>query len=374
MRLKVGVLLSLLCSVFLLDVAILHATGERGDSKLQTLQKKGQERKGNRYVRDKEFNAIMDLTAGVAPEFAADILIRLSESGKLNDRQTKVRLLEQAFDIASNAEQPIKRTSAVFLPDTRSGYLALAFRFQNLDTLSLQSRVVIDMLALDPVKARELLEQIKLNLAPVPCEQPLTYDVTLFYQAIASTSKQGFTPKEGLEGRRNDLLVSYLSSLQSHAQVRPASEMLLNADLSSADLGQAATLFAEGLSQLKGDERSFAATNMPQQGDATAGGSVSHLISVLDSKQIPSTSLLKALREYLVSNVGGHHCASTTGAADNFPKLVQDFNRRFRLSLTNAGIRPISTDELRNARIDETFVDVAFWQSPESKRLFVGMR
>jgi hypothetical protein len=329
-----------------------------------------------RTTRDDELRMLIEGATVVPSEFGADVLIRLSESTKVANRNTKIGLLKKAFYLAPAAEQPVKRGTDVFLTDTRSGYLALAFRIQDLDRLSLQSRVVGDMLRLDAATGRDLLGKIQFPvLAPVSCAEPLTYDVARFYQTVAMVAHDGFTTKEKLEGQKLALLTPYVGSLQSHAQIRPAIQLLLNADLSPADLGQAANMFAVALSQLRGDERSFASQNT-QTNEYSVPGSIASLIAALDAKGISSVSVLRAFRGYLVSNFSGERCGEISGATDRIalPRAIDYFNREFRLALKNAQIAPISEQDLTGASIDPKFVDVNFWQSPEAKQLDAGVR
>jgi hypothetical protein len=329
-----------------------------------------------RTVHDDELRTLVEGSTVVPPEFGADVLIRLSESSKVTNRNTKIGLLKKAFDLAPGAEQPVKRGTDVFVTDTRSGYLALSFRLQDLDRLSLQSRVVSDMLRLDAARARDLLGKIQFPvLAPVGCAEPLTYDVARFYQTVAMVAHDDFTAKEKLEGRRLALLTPYVGSLQSHAQIRPAIQLLLNADLSPTDFGQLANMFAVALSQLRGDERSFASGNT-QTNESSVPGSMASLVAALDAKGISSVPVLRAFRGYLVSNFSGERCGEISGATDRvaLPRAVDYFNRQFRLALKNAQIAPISEQDLTGASIDPKFVDVNFWQSPEAKQLDAAVR
>jgi hypothetical protein len=319
--------------------------------------------------RDQEFQTMADMAIAVPPEFGADVLIRLAESTKAPDRTTKIDLLRKAFYLAPAAEQPVKRGTLVFSPDTRAGFLALAFRMLNLDTLSLQSRVVGDMLHLDTVKARAMLEEIKLPaLSPVGCAEPLTYDVALFYRTVGQVAREGFAAKDKSEGRKIALLAPYVGSLQSHAQVRPAAQLLLSADLSPADLGQLANMFAIALSHLRGDERSFASMNMDSD-EYTAPGAIASLITALNAKRIPNVALISALRQYLVSNFSGEVCGEAANTPGSLPEVVKYFNREFQLALQSAQIAPITEEELRGVHVGEKLTDVSFWQSPEAKKI-----
>lgn len=328
-------------------------------------------------LRDREFQTITDMATAVAPEFGADILIRLSESSNVTDRSTKIRLLKKAFYLAPAAEQPVKRTTNGFSPDTRSGYLALAFRLQNLDRLSLQSRVVSDMLRLDAGHARELLGEIQLPaLTPLDCQEPLTYDVAAFYETVGLIARDGLTAKDKREGQKLVLLVPYVSLLQSHTQIRPATQLLLSAELSPTDLGQLTNMFAYALSQLHGDERSFAVTNKHTD-EYSAPGAIASLIAALDARGIPSIALLRAFRGYLVSNFGEERCGETVSRSadkDSLPEAVRFFNQQLRSALQNAQITPISAEELKSARIGPKLADTNFWESPEAKQLSIAVK
>jgi len=338
---------------------------------------KQQPREGNQSKSDPELQAMVEGAAAAPSEVGADVLIRLAESRKIANRATKVDFLSKAFDLAATAEQPVKRT-AMFggMGDMPSALLSRAYRM-NMDKLSLQSRVVNDLLPLDATKARELFEEIQFPaLSPVGCEERLTYDLGFFYETLGKVARRGFTAKDKLKGRQIALLTPFVSPLQSHAQVKPAAELLVSARLPASDLGQLANLFAGSLAQLRGDERSFAATAMGPGGNEISG-SVANLVTILEAKEISSITLLRALRQYLVSNFGEVRCAEALrGQADNnsLPEAVKYFNQQLRRYLQIGQIAAITEDELKKARIIPRVPTTVYWQSPESKRLATDMR
>jgi hypothetical protein len=360
---------------FALAVFLGTATGQNAtppSSAVQANAPQKQLRTENQAKPDLEVRAIADGALALAPEFGSDVLIRLSESSRVSDQAMKLNLLEQAFYLAAQVDTPVRPGTSAFSPDTRSGYLALAFRQLQLDRLSLQSRVVSKMLPFDAGKARALFEEIRFpTLAPVDCAEPLTYDVSLFYKTAGQVVHDAFSAKEKLKDLHLALIEPYVGTLQSHTQVRPAAELLLTADLSPADLGQLVNTFAVALSQLRGDERSFAAANAVSEFSSL--GAIAKLITALDARGVPSTALLSALREYLVSNFSGLRCGETIAvdsANSSLPEAVVSFNQQFRLALQNARIAPISDRELEDATIGPKETLVHFWQSPEAKRLF----
>src|SRR5579864_4554568 len=143
------------------------------------------------------YQSIVELAHAAPPEFAADALLRVVESGKIPDRNTRRDLLEQAFRLASSARFPVRmRGVPGSMLDTRSGNLSKAYDLQ-LDALSLESRAVRDMLPLDAAKARELFENIvRPSLATLTCDDALVYDVGEFYQTLAAVANATFTQKE----------------------------------------------------------------------------------------------------------------------------------------------------------------------------------
>src|ERR1700694_3421407 len=100
------------------------------------------------------YRSLIDLAQATPPEFAADTMLRVAESGKIEDRDAVRDLMEQAFRMAAAATFRVRmRGLPGTTTDTRSGILSQAYDLK-LDALSLQSRAVRDMLAIDKPKAR----------------------------------------------------------------------------------------------------------------------------------------------------------------------------------------------------------------------------
>ncbi len=88
------------------------------------------------------FQSLVDLAHAAPPEFGAEALLRLVESGKIVGRDAQRDLVEQAFGLAVSAKFPVRKRH---LPgttlDSRAGSLSQAYGMK-LDALSLQSRAV----------------------------------------------------------------------------------------------------------------------------------------------------------------------------------------------------------------------------------------
>jgi hypothetical protein len=325
-----------------------------------------------RVALEPELQVIVDATAAVPPEFGADVLIQASTLLQKTDRGNRTSLLTKAFYLAGSAEDRVKRMATYGPIDSRTGSLGRAFDL-NLDTLSLQARVVSEELALDPSKARALAKQIQFpSLDTVECTDPLSYDLRFFYETAASVARAGFTPKERARGDINAFLMPYISQLQSHAQVGPAAQLLVAADLPVSELAELLGPFTQSLSQLTGDPRSFEIR--------TNRGSVeemARLVKVLDAKGNTTFGLLKAERQYLVSNFDGLHCGEmdqATGSKDPLPQQIKDFNQYFHSALQTYQISPIAKDDLKDARVGVKAQSFTYWETADSHRLLMEVK
>jgi hypothetical protein len=110
--------------------------------------------------------AALDMAHGAPGEFAADALLRIAALDALETPQ-RVRLIEEAFHRADEAQQPYKRRNAMPNIPSNVQFQQRAFA-QDLDALSLRTRAIEEMLPLDAGRARQLfLDLPPLDLPPV---------------------------------------------------------------------------------------------------------------------------------------------------------------------------------------------------------------
>jgi hypothetical protein len=207
------------------------------------------------------FRSISDLAAAAPPEFAADALLRIVESGRLTDQNARRGLVEQAFQLAASAKFSVPMQG---LPgtttDTASGSLSQAYALK-LDALSLQSRAVRDMLPLEPSKARDLFGQmLKPTLAPLTCDDALVYDPSDFYQALSAVVNGSFTPKERAKEEHLNLLLEALGQATSPAELVPLAGAIQSAGVTAAQRQILWARFNGLLESMQPDDRSFAAS------------------------------------------------------------------------------------------------------------------
>ena len=218
------------------------------------------------------FRSLSDLAAAAPPEFTADALLRMVESGQLADPHSRRELIEHAFQLATSAKFAVRM---VGLPgtttDTASGSLNQAYALK-LDVLSLQSRAVRDMLPLDPSKARELFGQmVKPTLAPLTCDDALVYEPSDFYQALSAVVNGSFTPKERAKEEHFNLLIDNLGQVTSPLQLAPLAAAIESAGVTAAQHQILWAQFNGLIDSLQPDGRSFTASLIALSSLSTPG-------------------------------------------------------------------------------------------------------
>jgi hypothetical protein len=222
------------------------------------------------------YQSIVDLSRAAPPEFGADALLRVVESGKIANKDSKRDLVEQAFRLGAMAKFQVRmRGVAGTMVDTRSGYLSKAYDLK-MDALSLQSRAVRDMLPLDPAKARELFQEIVRPALPqLTCDDPLFYDVSDFYQALGAVVESGFTAQERKKEEHLNFLLDYMGQVSSPAQLTPMARVIKSVGVSAQQRDILWNKFYGLLESMRPDGRSFAAALDDIKGEVVPGAEAS---------------------------------------------------------------------------------------------------
>src|SRR4029077_5843081 len=135
--------------------------------------------------RDPVLSALVADTDLVAPDFAADALIRLSSSSRITDSAWRLELLEQAFQRTWGAQDQFRRSSPPGIPpDSRQG-ADLVASATALNRVSLQGRIAQVIALFNPQRALDRFEWIDLNLGPTRCEEYLVPLVDDYYTALS---------------------------------------------------------------------------------------------------------------------------------------------------------------------------------------------
>ena len=169
---------------------------------------------------DAGMELLIDQAQAVPPEFGAEALLRVVESGRISDPALLFKLIENAFEKAAAAREPVARKVLPAFKGANLASLRAEAYVLGLDRLSLQTRAVRDMLRLDAKRALALFEDV-----PYPavqwrkCSEPLYEDVSAYYQALAAVAPQA--------GRDADkLALAALSRVQSPVELGPAGQMI----------------------------------------------------------------------------------------------------------------------------------------------------
>ena len=310
---------------------------------------------------------IQDLTTSVPPELAAYALLRLVEAKAVTQPEQQRRLVEQAYMLAGQSPYAVRMTAVGGVSDTRAGYLSQALT-QGLDALSLRTRAITAMLKLDPERARDLFEQLRpLAIANRSCSDAMLYDTSAYYQRAGDVFRRGFTPEEQAKGLPDEFVESVFRDVSHASEVGPAADLLRSVQFDSDALARAEGAFGRSLNGIRGDYRSYAATQANLMRNVTrlalAQGRASH-------------ALLEATRSYIVANASGAVCGDNSenanGAATSANSAVYGSLNRV---LAQYGIATISDADLKPGSVvavNET--TQAYWQSPTSKQLLASMR
>ncbi|MFB3826825.1 MAG: hypothetical protein ACE15B_08650 [Bryobacteraceae bacterium] len=326
-------------------------------------------------ARPAEVEALVDRARGLAPEFAADALIRIAD--KVNGREWKRELLEDAFRRAAGAQQPLKKAAVAPLRGTPNGLMDRAFA-QGLDALSLQCRAVRALIPLDPAKARELFFEIPApKLQRLGCEDPLVYDPSSYYVLLGEIAGRAFGPNEAAD-EPFKLLQSRLGALESPLQLAPAARLLASARLNAAEFQALAAGFAAALKNMAGDDRSFSFAISRRGGLSRA---MLDLVRTAGNSEAGAQPLVEAYRAFLVRHLKAERCADSSEpvssgasfglAAAGTPlaeaEQVADAVRFFNDSLRVPDVRPIAGDEVLAAKVAGAAGGLRVCESAECK-------
>jgi len=267
-------------------------------------------------TRPAVFADLADRARAQPAEFAADALLRIADAPTVTDVAWKREVLEDAFHLAANAQQPFARRNWTGKP----GSLFEKAYAQGLDAYTLQSKAVHAMLAIDYKKARELFGEIPpLRIPRLSCDDALVYDVSIFYATVGEVAARAFSAKEVAEEEPFHLLQRYAADVTSPAQVAPIARMLVGASLKPTQFEALVDSFAGALAQLSGDDRSFAATNSDDADAALAG-----LPAECTRRKINAQPLLESWRAYLARQLSGPNVVLSPPADENVRQLVDD--------------------------------------------------
>jgi hypothetical protein len=296
-----------------------------------------------------ELTSIYDLAEGAPPPLKALALLRIATAPGMDDAQWKKELLAEAFP-AADQDPALWPTTRVISPTGRTSALANRLGKYNDDSgglirLTLDSEIVESMLGLSRADAILTFNQIApLRLPVLTCSDGLTPDAGAYYQAAAAISKSGFTHEQKKNGDLVQFLRTLMGAITSPVEIKPAATMLAVQELPPDDTASVVSDFASRLDNLSGDNRAFFA-DLP--------GTNSAVMNLADSLSGSlASTVLKAWRNYLISNLTGERCRETVDSNGRYFKSAVDVVNAFNARVAGReSVAPIDNDAVRPGKI-----------------------
>jgi len=318
--------------------------------------------------RNPELVRLIDELRVAPPEFAADSMIKLSAHPEIDDAW-RAEILEEAFRIAFDAQHPYKmKHLSESNAETRSGYKSMAFDLK-MDRLSLQLLAILNLVRLDPKKARSLWgEMRKPNLTPLKCEEALLYDVDDYYRAMVEMARRAFTDEEMRIGEEIHFVDSHIVNITSPAEVMEAAIAIVNLKTTPAQFNALVETYSRALENVANDNRSFWSN-----ADQLSGAGLA-LAGTCEKRGFSADFLLTRFRDHLVRQLGAPRCADNLtidGKPARAPKFVTDFNAaldRYEY------IPKISNVDIKPRKIDRAALFYPYWTTPRARSLFLKIQ
>lgn len=312
---------------------------------------------------------LISRSRSLSPEFAADVLIRVSQSNKVADKRWKKEILEEAFRFTEDAQNPVRRKVVPFPSypvDTQAHYLSYAFGLK-LDTLSLRSRILSEMLNLDKQRAKRLLAEVplKLPLRQQTCSEAFVYDVSDFYEVLSKIADESFNEREIVQRERLAFLTPYIENVSSPVQITPVTKLILSFKSSPDEFDVLVQSFTSTLKKISGDDRSFGYSTLYD----LALRNLYELTKTYGEKTGLPNDMEQAFRIYLTKNLTGHRCA------DNLQQYESYMSREIAgLNEVLFGNSPVVFADLKATEVHPSPNRLIYYQSSETRELLRKVR
>lgn len=317
---------------------------------------------------------VADIALAAPPELAADLLIRCSELRSPSVPQ-RVEWLLRAFNLAGSAIFPMPLTAPpgrTMATDSDTGTSIMAFGL-GLDTLSLHSRIVRDMLPLDRAKAMDLFRSIPPPSVPSrTCRDALVPSAAPYFDVVRAVYSAGFIPKERKNEEDFHVLSAAIGGISAPVDLDSALRLvLLPSDNSQVE--RLANLYSDRLANVSGDDRSFGAKNNLLVHD------IQLTAAKLSAKGMSAFTLVAALRTYLMRQLAGTRCAEGIDGPGVSPAVERDiefFNTEVRNSAGAAAaqIEPIRLNDIHPHFSPDVLAIRPYWTTPSARRLLMGLK
>ena len=309
-----------------------------------------QGRSGVKPADNPEVRSLLNDSEALPAEFASDVSLTLVENSFVRNSALKAKVITRAFEKASTAQDDVmRRPFGASVEETSPGLHAIASSVTGLNRISLQARVVQQVVATDPRKARQLFESMHPpQLTPVSCNDNWYFVPDSYYDALEAVSQRGFSDREIVGGNRAGYVNSIIRSTQFHVQLVPLARLLSAGDFTEQEVRVIVPVFAVALADVHGDPLSFSILMSEPDSFFQA---ITSLLTSLERRNVDSRALLQAFRDYIVLNFKGPNCGATEPSNDSkspLPTAIVQFNEIFQSRLKGANLGLIREDEIKS--------------------------
>jgi hypothetical protein len=303
---------------------------------------------------ERALRTLADDAVALPPELAADALIRIAGSARVNNTW-KRQLLTDAFFKAYAVREAYRRSTTQSLsPETRQGADLLASSM-SLNRVSLQVRAAQLMAYVDQRGARELFEWIDLNPSEGICEDPLVATVDEYYTALSLLARTTFGGNRGDALRFFEL---YIWRARLPSEMPAVARAMLRFDPQGREIPYFESLFSSILQTGSRDPRGFSASAL----DIVTR--TSDFLAFEAKAGLEGIHLMDTMRGYLVNQMKGPRCADSLSESMTPPA----FNTALRRAGLQFDVRPIEETILPSRMMGTERID-QFWQTGEARGL-----
>jgi hypothetical protein len=327
------------CTVF---AVALSGADEQGHRKLPPLPK--------------DLEAMVNSARSAPSEIFADAIVHLVEGGKIQSVDWQKVLLQDAFTAAQQAHEPVRWIPVTGLPtDTRASFRGRASELQ-LDTLSLEARVLRTLLTVDRASARQMFQAIsRVPLGAPACEDPLVADASTYFTVAGAVAQSAFTPEEKRLSTHAQFLVGVLAGATTPAELAGFAHALADVDLNRPEMEMVAGALEAKLDTLPVNYRSFALKI-----EDLAGG-LDFFAARARAQGVSTTALGAAFRRFLVAQMKGPRCQEDLNQATNFVTA---------LPVKYLGeLAPLTKEEMNPSTRGSQFEAKSYFDADHSKEL-----
>lgn len=299
-------------------------------------------------------------------EFYVDLLVRVVESKKINNKEANIDLLKEAFEKINQVQ--LKTKKRIFKSiniDTRAGYLEKAYDL-NLDMISLKCRIINSLLTIDKNSAKQLFSEISLTpyIKEVStCEDVAVYDLTTYYETAKKIAEQCFTNNEIKEGFKTNFVQNQISNIVSVTQLSHTVKLIESFNWSLLDLQNLLGRYTEQITRLEPNYRDFIGSESLYK----TTQSIHNLALYFEKNKVSSKYLTQAYKECIIKNLSEKICPDGNVKEKLIPQLV--FRANMRLFVQD----PILIEELELEE-DSSIKESSYFSSKKSKFILNEMQ